>query len=69
MNVCLTKLGFLNTLQNRSYSETLLTRTTALSITDILTDSSEDEGAGLPARLTSMDIAMSLIDMESLTKN
>lgn len=68
VDVCLTKFNFMNTLQNRSYSKTLLARTTALNISDILTDSSEDEGS-LPAKLTSLDIAMSLIDMESLTKN
>lgn len=68
VNIYLTKLGFINTLQNKSYSETLLAQTTALNISDILTDSSEDEGV-LPTKLTSLDVAMSLIDMESLGKN
>lgn len=64
----ITKLGFINFLQNKSFSETLLAQTTSLNISDILTDSSEDEGV-LPSKLTSVDVAMSLIDMESLEKN
>lgn len=68
ISIYVTKLGFINSLQNKSYSETLLAQTTSLNISDLLTDSSEDEG-GLPAKLTTLDVAMSLIDMDSLAKH
>lgn len=67
VDVCITKLGFINGLQNKSYSETLLARTTSLYLSDILNDSSEDDGV-LPAKLTAWDVAISMIDLDKLDK-
>lgn len=52
---------------NRPYSETLLAKTTSLCISDILSDTSEDDDA-LPSQFTSLDIAMSMIDTDKLEK-
>lgn len=67
IDVCVTKLDFIHSLTNRSYSKTLLAQTTSLSITDILNDTAEDENV-LTSQLTAIDIAMSMIDTDKLDK-
>lgn len=64
IDVCVTKLDFIHSLSNRSYSQTPLAQTTSLSITDILNDTSADETT-LNSQLTAVDVAMSMIDIDT----